>query len=509
MTPSKIFLCFCLSFVGGIFISSMLGPEPIINYGLGRAQIFVLGFLILGLILISVFWRYKKLVVIGFCILFLILGIWRHQNSEWQMVNSKLQIYNNKEEKITLTGVVADEPDVREKSIKLTIKASQILAEDRPLPISGKILITTNRYPEYQYGDKLKITGKIETPPIFEGFSYKEYLKKEGIFSVMSWPEIEVIGQGFGNPVMKFLFSFKNKFKETARTFISPPEVGILEALIFGDEGNISQEWKIKLNFTGTRHIAAVSGMNITIIASLLLAFALSLGLWRQQAFYFSICLLSLYILMIGAPASAVRAGIMGGLLLTAQHLGRLSVASRAVIFTATAMLALNPLLLRLDVGFQLSFLAILGIIYLQPFINNWFKKIPNPKIFPLRITLSTTIAAQIFTLPILVYNFGYIPLISPIANILIVPALAPITVSIFIFGLVGMIFWGLGLILSWPIWLFLSYITKIIDFFSKISWASLKLDNVHWVWLIIFYLILGFLTWRLQEKEKLKFLNY
>jgi predicted membrane metal-binding protein len=79
----------------------------------------------------------------------------------------------------------------------------------------------------------------------------------------MSWPEIEVIGQGFGNPVMKFLFSFKNKFKETARTFISPPEVGILEALIFGDEGNISQEWKIKLNFTGTRHIAAVSGMNI------------------------------------------------------------------------------------------------------------------------------------------------------------------------------------------------------------------------------------------------------
>ena len=509
MTPSKIFLCFCLSFVGGIFISSMLGPEPIINYGLGRAQIFVLGFLILGLILISVFWRYKKLVVIGFCILFLILGIWRHQNNEWQMANSKLQIYNNKEEKITLTGVVADEPDVREKSIKLTIKASQILAEDRPLPISGKILITTNRYPEYQYGDKLKITGKIETPPIFEGFSYKEYLKKEGIFSVMSWPEIEVIGQGFGNPVMKFLFSFKNKFKETARTFISPPEVGILEALIFGDEGNISQEWKAKLNFTGTRHIAAVSGMNITIIASLLLAFALSLGFWRKQAFYFSICLLSLYILMIGAPASAVRAGIMGGLLLTAQHLGRLSVASRAVIFAATAMLALNPLLLRLDVGFQLSFLAILGIIYLQPFINNWFKKIPNPKIFPLRITLSTTIAAQIFTLPILVYNFGYIPLISPIANILIVPALAPITVSIFIFGLVGMIFWGLGLILSWPIWLFLTYITKIIDFFSKISWASLKLDNIHWIWLIIFYLILGFLTWRLQEKEKLKFLNY
>jgi competence protein ComEC len=525
MTPSKIFLYFCFSFVGGIFISSMLGPEPIINYGLGRAQIFVLWFLILGLILISVFWRYKKLVVIGFCILFLILGIWRHNSTELRIINSELRKFNDSGQNITLIGMVSDEPDIREKSIKLTIKPSQILAEDRPLPIFGKILVTANRYPEYQYGDKLRITGKLETPPIFKGgeenkpssspfapardFNYKEYLKKEGIFSLMSWPEIEVVGQGFGNPVMKFLFSFKNKFKETARAFISPPEVGILEALIFGDEGNISQEWKAKLNFTGTRHITAVSGMNITIIASLLLAFALGLGFWRQQAFYFSIFLLSLYILMIGAPASAVRAGIMGGLLLTAQHLGRLSAASRAAIFAATAMLALNPLLLRLDVGFQLSFLAILGIIYLQPFINNWFKKIPSPKIFPLRITLSTTIAAQIFTLPILVYNFGYIPLISPLTNILIVPFLAPITISIFIFGLVGMIFEGLGLILSWPIWLILTYITKIIDWFSQVSWASQRVENVHWGFLIIFYLILGFLTWRLQEREKLKFLNY
>jgi competence protein ComEC len=212
---------------------------------------------------------------------------------------------------------------------------------------------------------------------------------------------------------------------------------------------------------------------------------------------------------MIGAPASAVRAGIMGGLLLLAQHLGRLSQATRAVVFASTFMLFLNPLLLRLDVGFQLSFLAILGIIYLQPTFSNLFKKIPNPKIFPVRTTLSTTIAAQIFTLPILVYNFGYIPLISLPANILIVPFLAPITILIFIFGISGMIFWGLGYILSWPTWLSLTYITKVVDFFSQISWASLTLKNVHWIFLIISYLILGFIVWRLTEREKLKFLKY
>ena len=497
MTASKIFLGFCLSFIFGIFLSSFFFISlPVL-----------LAILILGLILTTVFWRYKLLVVISFSILFLVLGIWRYQQTEIQISKSKLQIYNDKAEEITLIGIVANEPDIREKSQKLTIKMK--LTEDSPPETEGKILVTTGRYPEYKYGDKLKIIGKLETPPVFESFNYKDYLKKDGIYSVMGFPEIELVGQNFGNPVYKLLFYFKNKFKEISRQFISPPQEGILEALIFGDEENISQNWKNKLNITGTRHIAAVSGMNITIISFLILNFLLSVGFWRQQAFYFTIFLLTLYILMIGAPASAVRAGIMAGLLLLAQHLGRMSQAWRAVVFAGTFMLALNPLLLRLDAGFQLSFLAILGMIYLQPTFSNFLKKIPNPKIFPIRTTLSATMSAQIFTLPILVYNFGYIPLVSPITNILIVPFLAPITILIFIFGLSGMIFSVFGWILSWPAWLVLSYLVAIIDWFSKLPFASLTLENVHWFWLIISYLILGFLAWRLQEKQKLKFLNY
>jgi competence protein ComEC len=325
----------------------------------------------------------------------------------------------------------------------------------------------------------------------------------------MSFPEIELVGQGYGSPVYKTLLSFKNKFKEISRQFISPPEVGILEALIFGDEEMIPQEWKDKFNFTGTRHITAVSGMNITIVSFLILNFLLLLGFWRQQAFYFTIFLLTLYILMIAAPSSAVRTGIMACLLLLAQHLGRLSQAWRLVIFAAALMLAFNPLLLRLDIGFQLSFLAILGIIFLQPSFSDFFKKIPNPKLFPVRTTLSATLSAQIFTLPILVFNFGYVPAVSPLTNVLIVPFLAPITILIFIFGLSGMVFSVFGWILSWPVWLALTYLTAIIDRFSKLSFVSIKLENVHWIWLVIFYLILGFLTWRLQEKQKLKFLNY
>src|SRR3989338_4446159 len=104
-------------------------------------------------------------------------------------------------------------------------------------------------------------------------------------------------------------------------------------------------------------------------------------------------------------------------------------------------MLAINPFLLAKDVGFQLSFLAILGLAYLQQFFSHWLRFLPNFKIFPIKTTLAATLSAQVFTLPILVYNFGYFSPISLIPNVLIVPLLAPVTILIFIFGISGMIF--------------------------------------------------------------------
>jgi len=499
MTASKILLYFCLSFISGIFLSSFfIFSLPVL-----------LVFLILAIILISLFWKYKKLVIIGFSIFFLIFGIWRYQSSELEIKNNQLRKYNDLKETIILIGIVTTEPDVREKIQRLTVKINRFQKEESFIEIKEKVLIITQKYPQYQYGDKLKITGKLETPPIFEEFNYRDYLKKDRIYSVISWPKIELIETDLGNPILKFIFAFKNRLEESVESLISPPQVGILEALIFGNESEISKEWKEKLNITGTRHITAVSGMNITLITFLILNFFLILGFWRNQAFYFSIFLLIIYILMIGTPSSAVRAGIMGGILILAQYFGRLSTAFRAVIFAATLMLFINPLLLRYDIGFQLSFLAILGLIYLQPTFFEFLIKIPNPKFFPIRTTLSATLSAQIFTLPILVYNFGNIPLFSPITNILIVPLLTPITILIFIFSILAMISWWFGWIFSFPIWFVLSYIINIVDWFSKLPFASFSIQNLHWIFLLISYFILALISWYFYEKQKLKFLQY
>lgn len=442
MTVSRLVLFFSLSFIFGIAVSSF--------FNVSRSLL--PGFFIAALILLTATaLRRKKPLFFGFCLLFFVLGAWRHQSAFFRLPQIS-------EGEASFIGIVVKEPKIGEKSTQLTVGTD-----------SGKVLITTWRYPKYYYGDKLAVSGKLEEPSEdLSGFNYRDYLKKDGIFSVMAWPKIEALESGLGNPLTSLLISFKNKFKESARLFVSPPQVSILEALIFGDEGGISKVWQEKLNHTGTRHIVAVSGMNITIIVSLVMSFLLLLGLWRRHAFYFSVILLILYVLMLGFPASATRAGIMALILLFGRYLGRLGQAKRAVVFAASSMLFLNPLLLKSDVGFQLSFLAVMGIIYLEPVWSKLLKRAPDYKFFPVRTTLSTTLSAQVFTFPILIYNFGYVSLVSPLTNILIVPLLAPLTVLLFVFGIASMIFWPLGYVLSWPAWFLLTYITLIIDFFSK-----------------------------------------
>ena len=445
----------------------------------------------------------------GFFILFFVFGILRHQMFLMKIENSSLKKFIGKE--ITLIGLVNKEPIKREKTQKLEIKIEKLPAISPNSQIQrgkwGKVLLTIWRYPEYEYGDRLKIKGKLKEPPEFEGFNYKDYLVKDGIFAVIDFPEIELLERNQGNFLKKTLISFKKKIEESLNKIMPRPHSAILEALLFGKEENISKELKEKLNKTGTRHLTAISGMNLTIISILLLNFLLLLGFWRQQAFYLSVILIIFYVLMTGSPPSVVRAGIMAILFLTAQYFGRYSSGSRAIVIAATFMLFQNPLLLTKDIGFQLSFLAMMGLIYLQPILSEKVKKIPN--FWQLRNNLSATLSAQIFTLPILIYNFGYIPVFSLITNILILPLIPTITILGFIFSFLGIFWLGIAQILSWPTWLGLSFILKLIDIFTKIPFSSLIFKNIHWIFLIVFYLILGIIVWQLQEKQKLKFLNY
>ena len=440
----------------------------------------MLGFLISGLILVSVFWKYEKPRVLGFCLFFLVLGIYRYETADFKIKNNDFLEFNDKKENVVLIGEIIAEPDVRKSNVKLTIS---------PQELEGKILVTANRYPEYQYGDRLKISGELLNPQEIEDFSYKDYLAKDGIFSVMYYPKTELLEENQGNFIFAGILNFKNKLRESIYRNLSPPHSSILAAIILGDKRQISDEWKEKLNFAGVRHLTAVSGMHVAVLSAILMSFFLAIGFWRKQAFHFTVFLIAFFIILTGLQTSAIRAGIMAGLFLLARHLGRENSSTRAIVLAASFMLLQNPLLLRFDVGFQLSFLAVMGIIYAGPIFQNWLRRIPDK--FQLRSILAMTLSAQIFTLPILIYNFGYMSLIASLTNILIVPLLPFIMLSGFIFGLAGIFWQSLGWILSWPAWLLLTYLIKITDWFSSFPFAAYFLE-IPWYWLPIFYLILG-----------------
>ncbi len=297
-------------------------------------------------------------------------------------------------------------------------------------------------------------------------------------------------------------FSFKIKLREIIFKNFSPPHSGILTALLLGDKSYISQEWKEKLNVAGVRHITAVSGMHIVIISGILLCLAIGLGLSRGQAFYFTLFFIWLFIAMINFPPSAVRAGIMSSVFLICQKLGRQNASKRVLFLTAAVMLALEPLLLRYNLGFQLSFLATMGIIYLMPFLQRIFERVKLLKFLDLSGILAMTFSAQLFVLPLLIYNFGYFSLVSPLSNILIVPILPFLMLFGFLFLLVSLIWQPLGFLVFLFVWLFLNYLVLLVDWLSRLPLASFYLE-MSWLLIPLYYSLLSYFLWKLSGKRR------
>jgi competence protein ComEC len=393
-------------------------------------------------------------------------------------------------------GTVIKEPEIKSNSTKLTVKTEK-----------EKILVSIGSYPQYFYGDVLRVHGKLQEPKVFDEFNYKNYLAKEGICYVSYWPKIEIMERNKGNPIFGAILKFKNKTTDTIEKIMPFPEVSLLEGIILGNRQIFSENLKNALNITGTSHIVAISGMNIVIISEIMMFVLIALGLWRKHAFWFVLALIFLFILMVGAPASAVRAGIMGAILLYAQKIGRISNAARIMVFAAAIMLVFNPLLLRYDVGFQLSFLAVFGLIYIKPIFDELtLKRIKKEELNGLLQIITTTLAAQIAVLPVLIYNFGRISFISPITNILIVPFIPFLTVIGLIF-IGGTIIWGfLGKILLWPAYLGIAYVLKTIEWFSKVPWAAKQIQNIHWLFLVGYYSLLIGIICFFKRNKKLSF---
>lgn len=496
MTSSRILFYSCLSFLGGIFLSYLV-------------KIPLLGSFLLFFLSLILFFSFSSRSKFSYFFIFLALfslGLLRYEILEENLSKSLLLEKNDSGEEVVILGKVISEPIEKERNEKFIVKAFSLKGPSQEeKKVEGKIIVYSSRKADLQYGDVLELKGFLESPPVFQEFDYKNYLLKNKIYSIMRYPEISILRKekSFYSPFVLL----KKRSRKIIYENIPPPQSLILAAIILGDKERLSEKIKNDLNRVGIRHIVAISGMHIVILSSILMTVLLSLGLWRWQAFLVTIVFLFLFIILTGLQPSGTRAVIMGTILLLSQILGRPYAGLRTLVFVAFLMVLFNPFLLFYDVGFQLSFLATAGIILLSSFLKKHLKFIPEKSFLNLRSIISMTLAAQIFTLPILLYNFGYFSLISPLTNILVVP-IVPLLMSLgFLFLFLSFFIPPLGKIISWFCWIFLTYIVKLVEFFSKIPFTVAQV-KISWIWALFLYLIIGLGTVYLKKKEKLYFLR-
>lgn len=482
MPKSKIFLSLLISFIVGIGLASFFRLAFWIIYGI----------ILTGLAFIIVGWPKIKIRILGFCLLAIILGILRYELSQSKNNPDQIQFYNG--QKISLTGLVAREPDLRNDQSKLTVEAKTIKDKNgQEKKVKGKILVTTYLYPQYQYGDILAISGAIEKPVRINDFAYDRYLGKSNIYSVCYYPNIKLVDQNKGSPSFRLILTLKEKIQSLINSSLPEPQASLFSALILGNQRGLPQELLDKFSLTGVSHLVAISGLQITIVAGLLMNLGLALGLSRSKSFYWASFLLIIYIIIIAWPASAVRAGIMGIMVLLALKAGRLNRSANAMTLAGVGILLANPRALRDDIGFQLSFVSVFGLIYLNPLFTKWFQKVPS--FFQLRSSLAMTMAAQTMTLPLIILYWHRFSVVAPIANIFILPPQALIMITGFLALFLGFIFQPLAQVVFWLIWLLVSYLILVVEILARFNFASLPTAKLSWVGLSIFVItIISFL---------------
>ena len=459
MTKSKIFSLLLISFIGGVFLYSVIKIPPAYAGG-----ILIFG---LAVLIAAVFKKndpdFKNKIIFGICILIFAFGVWR--SFEVFSYRGEPAIKNfDVSKKIIFSGKIVGEPDQRSGF-------SQYVLESKAL---GRILIKTNLYPEYFYGDILKLNGKAKPPENFSRFDYQNYLAKDNIFLISQYPEITLINRPANKDFYGHLLGIKKSFIDVINKILLEPQASFLAALLVGARRTLPPDLVDAFNRTGTSHIVAISGYNISIVSIMLLNFLSYLFLPRRLIFWLVGIGLVLFTLIAGAGASVVRAAIMGGLLILARREGRSYQITNAIIFAGAAMLFFNPYLLRYDAGFQLSFLATLGLVYLAPHFNKWFSCLPNFLSF--RANLAATLSAQIMTLPIILFGFGRFSLIAVLANVLILPVIPSTMLFGFLAGLTGFVSLKIAAIFIFPAWVLLSYQIWVVKILSLLLFASISL---------------------------------
>ncbi len=338
-----------------------------------------------------------------------------------------------------VSGVVADDPDMRSTAARVTVSVRSINGRSLPAGGQGKVLAVLPRDTTLQYGDQVEVRGTLEQPQAFETdtgrtFDYPGYLEARGVSLIMERATIRSVEEGSPG-LLRTLYALKHIFERALERVMQEPQAALMEGLLLGEKSGLPQALTQAFVLAGLIHIVVLSGYNIGVVAEWALRlFALVLP--RRFALAAVAVVIVLFALMAGGGMATVRAALMGLLAVVARYLGRPAAALRGLFFAVVAMVLYNPLVL-FDVGFILSVLATFGLITMAPWVETWLTRLPAGGI---RSTAATTIAVQLFVLPALLYFTGVLSFVAFPINVVVLPLVPLIMLFGFLAGMLALV---------------------------------------------------------------------
>jgi competence protein ComEC len=422
--------------------------------------------------------------------------------------------YYNGAGPVEVVGVVVAEPDPRAGDTRVRVQASQLrLPDDRWVEVRGKVLVYAPAYGDVAYGDRLRAVGSLTTPPVFEDFSYRDYLARRGIHTMMQNAQIEVVASHQANPVLDRILAFKGHVHRALLRMIPEPEASLLSGILLGIERDIPDSLLRAFEVTGTSHIVAISGFNLTVVAAVFARTARRVFKSGKDTLI-ALIGLWLYVVLVGASAAVARAGVMASIAILAQR-ERRPIHGPTSIAAATLALSIgNPFVLW-DVGFQLSLAATLGLVLYAPLLGEGVERglarlTNQARAEKIAVALSdpflVTVAAQITTLGITASVFHSLSLVTLLTNLLILPVQTLIMVVGGTAALLAAVWQPLGQIPAWIAWGFLRFTTGAVRWTAGFPRAAMTLEGITPAMAWGYYAVLAVGTaWALHPRIPLR----
>lgn len=404
----------------------------------------------------------------------------------WYYNNETLDFKNNT--KATFIGRIIDEPDKRIDKQKIKVSVTQLL-EPVNGSVSGNTLATIALYPPYNYGDIVQINCILTKPGKIEDFDYARYLSKDNIYSLCYSANIKLVEKNQGNIFKHYIYKIKNFLFKKVNSIWPEPVSSFANSSLFGFEKLLPSDIDENFRHTGLSHIVVVSGMHVAIIIVVFSTALYKIGINRKQSFLFLLLLLFSFAILSGLSASIIRASIMGILVVFSKNVERYIPNYLVLIYSLIIMALINPLSMFYDLGFQLSFLATIGLIYISPILKNLFKFIPE--YFSLREIISTSLSAIIMTLPISLYNFHTLPIFALLSNIVILPFIT-FDMTLFVFTIaISLLNTSLARYCGFISYVLTKLLFWIIKIISSIKISVLDINNFNVFHMLICYAII------------------